>query len=110
MLPKISARNIGATSATRLRRPAVRRCEGFCAGLPHCVSTGALRLTVALDTKPKAVNIGEILRFAVIVTNWPPIPPPLAQLLPQVTVLPQVQLWAFRLDNSDRSCRCCCLR
>jgi len=32
-------------------------------------------------TKPKVGNSGDTLRLAVIVTNWPPIPPPV-QLLP----------------------------
>jgi hypothetical protein len=59
--------------------------------VPHSVSTKALRETVPLGTKPNVENNGEMLRLAVIVTNWPPTPPPV-QALPQVTVLPQVQL------------------
>jgi hypothetical protein len=59
--------------------------------VPPQLAAKALRETVPLGTKPNVENNGEMLRLAVIVTNWPPTPPPV-QALPQVTVLPQVQL------------------
>ena len=88
--PKTSIRNIGSTSANSTAvAPSLRRRQlrpRFFAG--HCVSISALRLIVPLGTKPKPENIGEKLRLAVIVTNWPPMPPP-AQAPPQVTALPR---------------------
>ena len=73
------------------RRPSACRRQAFRSGFPHCVSTSTLRLIVPLGTKPKVGNSAEMVRFAMIVTNWPAIPLPPGQVLPQVTALPQLQ-------------------